>query len=83
MKLTEEQRDGAAAALRSLLKTRKKALAAGPRNLRELAGLLGVAPPTLQAYVNGKRNLLMGGEGAVTLGKIAQAMGVNPSELLP
>lgn len=82
MKLTTEQRDGAVLALRGLLEKRKVELASGPRNLRELAGVLGVAPPTLQAYLNGKRDLPMGGDGAVTLGKIAQSMGVNPSELL-
>lgn len=82
MKLSPEEQRRVADQLRAILGERKAALAAGPRSLRDLASVLGVAPPSLQSYLNGTRSLSTEGDSAVTLGKIAEAVGVKQSELL-
>lgn len=82
MKLTPEQQESVAARLDTLLSERKAIRAAGPRNKRELAEALGVARQTLQPYLDGARPLSTGGDSAVTLEKIAEAMDVKPLILL-
>jgi len=67
--------------VQSILDGRKASLAAGPRTMADLAHALGTNRSTLHQCIAGTRALTLNGEGAVTIRRIAEALGVGIADI--